>query len=274
MGNTRPCCKTQVPCARRDPSYSRGMRRRGLSFVASASATALLITACGRTLMDVPDEGGAPETPATTNGSGGPTAPSVGDGATSVPGAAGDVKSDSAPTTTCIPGRSIACVGPGGCSSNQVCKDDGSGYGPCSCTPEAAAVCVPGQSIACAGSGGCVSSQVCKADGSGYGPCVCGGDGGPPLLCVPGQSISCAGPDGCTSYQVCNQAGDGYGPCECPDASSFTLLEGGIECLTPSDCQALLGPLSRMCIIPCPNGQEGCLHYVCVSGICQQSMCN
>ena len=33
----------------------------------------------------------------------------------------------------CIPGASVACVGPGGCSGNQVCKSDGSGFDSCSC---------------------------------------------------------------------------------------------------------------------------------------------
>jgi hypothetical protein len=36
-------------------------------------------------------------------------------------------------TTACSPGRSVACVGPGACTGYQVCKGDGSGFGPCSC---------------------------------------------------------------------------------------------------------------------------------------------
>jgi hypothetical protein len=42
--------------------------------------------------------------------------------------------------------------------------------------------CSAGKSIACTGPDGCESDQVCKSDGSGYGPCDCGGpqvDGGP-----------------------------------------------------------------------------------------------
>jgi len=35
----------------------------------------------------------------------------------------------------CVPGRSIGCVGPGGCSSNQVCNGEGTAYGPCNCGP-------------------------------------------------------------------------------------------------------------------------------------------
>jgi hypothetical protein len=81
--------------------------------------------------------------------------------------------------------------------------------------------CVPGQSIACAGPGGCISSQVCDDAGTGYGACLCASDGGSPLLCVPGQSIACAGPYGCPSFQVCNASGSAYGPCDCPDAATL-----------------------------------------------------
>src|SRR5262245_33929811 len=37
----------------------------------------------------------------------------------------------------CTPGESIACVGPSACSGGQACRDDGSGYGPCICAPDA-----------------------------------------------------------------------------------------------------------------------------------------
>jgi hypothetical protein len=34
---------------------------------------------------------------------------------------------------SCIPGQSIACGGPFGCASFQVCHDTGDAYGPCDC---------------------------------------------------------------------------------------------------------------------------------------------
>ncbi len=42
--------------------------------------------------------------------------------------------------------------------------------------------CIPGRSVACVGPGGCAGGQVCRADGTGYEACVCGGgsDGGAP----------------------------------------------------------------------------------------------
>jgi hypothetical protein len=152
--------------------------------------------------------------------------------ATSASDATTDTSTDSGPAATaCIPGRSVACAGPGGCSSNQVCNSDGTGYGPCDCAPSTDAgttPCVPGQSIACAGPGGCISSQVCNAAGGGYGACSCLGEGGSTLLCVPGQSIACGGPFGCASYQVCNGTGNGYSPCDCPDAFSYLDDAGAI----------------------------------------------
>jgi hypothetical protein len=179
---------------------------------------------------------------------------------------------DAGPTAmACIPGRSVACVGPGGCSSNQVCNGDGTGYGPCNCAPkEAGTSCIPGQSIACPGPGGCVASQVCDADGSGYGPCACTGDGG--LVCVPGQSIACTGAGGCFSSQVCESDGMAYGPCVCFDG-------GSVECQTASDCENLLGPVPPLCTGACPPGsvvpEAGiwCLHYICVLGVCQTTYC-
>ncbi len=35
--------------------------------------------------------------------------------------------------TTCVPGQSIACVGPSGCKGAQVCTSDAATYGPCAC---------------------------------------------------------------------------------------------------------------------------------------------
>ena len=37
----------------------------------------------------------------------------------------------------CVPGRSVECVGPGGCVSNQVCNADGRSFGPCVCASPA-----------------------------------------------------------------------------------------------------------------------------------------
>jgi hypothetical protein len=39
-------------------------------------------------------------------------------------------ETDASSSSACIPGQSVACVGPGGCSSNQVCSADGASFGP------------------------------------------------------------------------------------------------------------------------------------------------
>ena len=35
--------------------------------------------------------------------------------------------------TSCVPGATQACVGPGGCSGGQACRADGAGFGSCDC---------------------------------------------------------------------------------------------------------------------------------------------
>jgi hypothetical protein len=45
--------------------------------------------------------------------------------------------------TTCIAGRSLACMGPQSCSGYQVCNPDGAGYGPCLCPADAAVTDAP-----------------------------------------------------------------------------------------------------------------------------------
>lgn len=35
--------------------------------------------------------------------------------------------------TQCVPGATQACVGPGGCSGGQACREDGAGFEPCDC---------------------------------------------------------------------------------------------------------------------------------------------
>ncbi len=153
------------------------------------------------------------------NDAGAKVADTGADTTTTTPAESGVTNDTGSASFICVPGESIACTGPGGCATNQVCGADGSGYGPCVCAPTDAAVraCVPGASIGCVGPGGCVSNQVCTADGTGYGACACVGDASA-LACVPGQSIACGGPGGCTSFQVCTSDGSGYGPCDCPDA--------------------------------------------------------
>jgi hypothetical protein len=135
---------------------------------------------------------------------------------------------DSAVTKpACVPGQSVACVGPGGCATNQVCNAAGSGFGACVCSSSDAggSACVPGKALACVGPGGCATNQVCTADGTGFGPCTCAStpDASTPA-CIPGAAIACAGAGGCISSQVCNAAGTGYGGCDCASDGGRTLL--------------------------------------------------
>jgi hypothetical protein len=115
---------------------------------------------------------------------------------------------DSGATTACVPGQSIACTGPGGCVSNQVCNAAGTGYGACMCSNDGAPLlCVPGQSIACTGPGGCFSNQVCESDGMAYGPCVCSDAG----------SVECDTASDCTN--LLGPVPQNFCPTICPDGS-------------------------------------------------------
>jgi hypothetical protein len=46
-------------------------------------------------------------------------------------------------STSCTPGQSIACAGPGACAGFQVCANDGLRYEPCQCTSSADAAAPP-----------------------------------------------------------------------------------------------------------------------------------
>lgn len=138
----------------------------------------------------------------------------------------------------CVPGQSIACTGPDGCSGFQVCSADGSHYGACDCgaspadgsapdsttdgggragdssaAPDTATACTPGAAIACAGSMGCTGSQVCASDGAAFGPCVCGAQTGDASLDSPIEAASDAtldvGPD--VETDAGKDSGDGGG---------------------------------------------------------------
>ena len=225
------------------PEYS--VTRPGKSFTRFRSLTILVVAACGGTgLVSSPNttDAGASTDSSVDSALASDSGPDTSSGA-----------SDGSTASACTPGRSIACVGPGGCSSNQVCNPDGTAYGPCDCAPTTEAgvpmACIPGQSIACTGPGGCVSNQVCNAAGSGYGACSCTSDSSA-LLCVPGQSIACSGAGGCFANQVCDGDGMAYGPCVCDDG-------GSVECQSAGDCVNLLGPLPAMCISSCPPGSVG-----------------
>lgn len=51
-----------------------------------------------------------------------------------------------APKTTCFPGATQACLGPGACKGAQVCQAGGMVFGPCDCGHGAAGAALPGSS--------------------------------------------------------------------------------------------------------------------------------
>jgi hypothetical protein len=217
--------------------------RRARVFVLTSIALSVMTAMCGGRQSDAPqgptsatNDGGSPPpiadgSFATIEGSSPAPIPDSGDEASSLAESGAAAGEAGVVPRACVPGQSIACVGPGGCASNQVCDGTGSAYGPCDCAPSPDAstpLCIPGESIACAGAGGCISSQVCNGAGTGYGACLCAGDGGATLLCVPGESIACGGPYACASFQVCEASGEAYGPCDCPEGGAPTYDDGGL----------------------------------------------
>jgi hypothetical protein len=80
--------------------------------------------------------------------------------------------------------------------------------------------------------------------------------------------------DGCDHY-VCLAGICQTAFCTEPSSgASSGAPSGEAECAAPGDCEKLLGPLPSFCIANCPNGGEGCEHYLCLSGLCQTSYCN
>src|ERR1700722_12927664 len=75
-------------------------------------------------------------------------------------------------SAACCVALVLAC---GGSSSSGLAGQD-SGAGD-STMPETGGACVPGASIACVGPGGCSGYQACNQAGSGYAACGCGLDG-------------------------------------------------------------------------------------------------
>ncbi len=57
------------------------------------------------------------------------------DGEGHEPQLASSVAPAPASSPACVPGSTQACVGPGGCSGGQVCRPEGTGFGPCDCGP-------------------------------------------------------------------------------------------------------------------------------------------
>jgi hypothetical protein len=151
----------------------------------------------------------------------------------------------------CVPGASVICGGPGGCTGFQVCKSDGSGFAECDCGSGAAGGDATSGSSGASGvsaSGGSGSpSPDASGDANGSPGSNAGGDDGAqgdlcaaPLTIAPGQTIhatTCGGVAGinepCTGGPVVAIALDA------PDGASveFTVSPGARFLLFPT-CQS------------------------------------
>jgi hypothetical protein len=116
----------------------------------------------------------------------------------------------------CIPGASVACVGPGACQGGQVCKADGSGLGPCDCGAGGAA---PG------GAGG-------QSAGGAGGSSAAGGGQAGAAGCTPlAADKACASnqcgvaKDGCGGEVACPACAPWFFGCEA-QASGISICKG------------------------------------------------
>jgi hypothetical protein len=75
----------------------------------------------------------------------------------------------------------------------------------CGSTATAPRACTPGESVACVGPGGCSTNHVCNAQGTGFGACLCGGSADAGLQGADSSSAveigaACAYDQDCTSF--------------------------------------------------------------------------
>jgi hypothetical protein len=120
----------------------------------------------------------------------------------------------------CVPGQSVACVGPGACQGGQTCKADGSGYEACECAAMSEDAGPP---------------SVTRAPDGYFWDCTTGLVNGEPLACdckrIPniGSAIGCGtrGPEkcqpGCMVSFCCQVSGDS---CHCITSAGQTCDPG------------------------------------------------
>lgn len=115
--------------------------------------------------------------------------------------------------TPCVPGATAECFGPGQCTGAQICKDDGSGFGPCDC-----------------GVGGGTGTSTGGTRGTG-GSRSTGGTGG--------TSIGGTSTGGAAGSSVCGNGiregteacdGSSFGPATCASVSLDTRPYGPLRC--------------------------------------------
>ena len=83
------------------------------------------------------------------------------------------IAADASAAESCgIAGKSVACVGAGGCRGGQMCRADGT-FSACECEAPAATQCgAAGVVVTCIGPGNCLGAAACQPDGT-YTPCQC-----------------------------------------------------------------------------------------------------
>ncbi len=172
----------------------------------------------------------------------------------------------------CVAGQQIVCGCPGAPDGFQICNDDGSGYGACSC----------GMTSSSSSSGGGAGGGT-TGTGTTTGAGGDGGDGGAGGggVCAPGATEPCySGPAGTDGVGVCVAGtrtclpdGSDYGPCTgeitptpetCAtpgdeDCDGAANEEGpGCSCAPGTQSACYSGPPSTENVGPCHGGVQQC----------------
>jgi hypothetical protein len=138
----------------------------------------------------------------------------------------------------------------------------------CGGTSSPARACVPGASVACTGPAGCTGFQVCNAGGSALGPCDCASgadDTGPDAGPMSGESsssssssggaITCTSAAACEPGQVCCGTVDLTSSCQAGPCPMQQWCAGVAECL---EAVATCGPSVEGEPSTCNASSSGC----------------
>lgn len=135
--------------------------------------------------------------------------------------------------------------GSGSGSGGATVTEDAGGLGAGGATVIAKPLCVPGQSVACVGPGACQGGQTCKADGSGYEACECattaiedaGSKPSAPFIGPDGQEWLCALSPPSAPFRVCTCETNIEHMRQYATDNDMTVLSGGCPQLVLPCCQ-------------------------------------
>lgn len=188
----------------------------------------------------------------------------------------------SAPMQVCVPGKSEACTGPGGCAGGQRCNDQGTGFGACECGSTGGGMGGGSGGGAGGGTGGGSGGGAGGGTGGGGADDAGMGGGGGSDDAGTGGGAGGGDADGGTDAGVdggvdggvsCNPlAAPGANGCSASQKCAWVVLQdmpqplGELRCV-PNGTVAAEGACAQGS--PGPNGYDDCAAgLTCISGRC------